>query len=108
MTQENVADELNMTQQGYSKYETGERELKHSRLEAIAKVLGVSVEDVLAFDDKIIFSVHNNSNSNNGLVINQSTLAEKEREIYELKLRLQDEEIKSLKKQLEAFQSKTN
>lgn len=69
-----------MSQQGYSKIERGERDIKFSKLEAIADVLRVKVEDILSFDDKIIFNIHNNINSNNWLVIVQNKVVEENKE----------------------------
>lgn len=69
-----------ISQQGYSKIERGERDIKFSKLEAIADVLRVKVEDILSFDDKIIFNIHNNINSNNWLVIVQNKVVEENKE----------------------------
>jgi transcriptional regulator with XRE-family HTH domain len=71
---------LIISQQGYSKIERGERDIKFSKLEAIADVLRVKVEDILSFDDKIIFNIHNNINSNNWLVIVQNKVVEENKE----------------------------
>lgn len=89
LSQENMAEDLKMSQQGYSKLERGERDIKFSKLDAIARILGLKVEDILSFDDKIIFNIHDNPNSNNGLVINHNQGKDGEESI--------SEEIKAIK-----------
>ncbi|WP_428666808.1 helix-turn-helix domain-containing protein [Runella sp.] len=91
LKQENIAEDLGMSQQNYSKIERGDQDIKFSKLEAIANVLGVEIEDILSFDDKIIFNIHNNTNSNNGVIINQSRMKEEENitnQIKELKAKI--------------------
>jgi transcriptional regulator with XRE-family HTH domain len=78
LSQENIAEDLKnqkikMGQQGFSKIERGDRDVKFSQLQAIAKTLGMNVEDIVAFDDKVVFNIHHNKDSNNGLVINNHT-----------------------------------
>lgn len=90
LNQENMAEDLKMSQQNYSKIERGERDIKFSKLEAIANILGVEIEDILSFDDKIIFNIHNNTNSNNGLIINPTKQEEDSlsKQIKELKVKI--------------------
>lgn len=47
LTQEKVAKVLNMSQQGYSKYETGENDIPTAILIALARYYGVSVDYLL-------------------------------------------------------------
>ena len=85
LSQENIADDLKMTQQEYSKIERGERDPKLSKLERIAQVLGLKLEDIVSTEDSLVFNVHNNPNSNNGLVINESrTSLREEKQLIEL------------------------
>lgn len=62
-----MADRLSMSQPGYSKIETNEIDLPYSRLEQIAGVLQMRVEDVVAFDEKIVFN--NYASANQGYII---------------------------------------
>lgn len=62
-TQEEIATKLNITHQAYSRLERGETSIDTDRLEQIAQVLGISVEDIYRFDEKkLVIS----GNTNNG------------------------------------------
>ena len=45
--QKNIAEALNMTQQQYSLYETGKREMKMSQLKQLCEYYGVSADYIL-------------------------------------------------------------
>lgn len=47
LSQQNMADELNLTLAGYSKIERGETELTVNRLARIAGILGLNLNDIL-------------------------------------------------------------
>jgi transcriptional regulator with XRE-family HTH domain len=97
LSQENIAEDIKMTQQGYSKIENDKKDdIKVSKLRAIANVFGVKPEDLLSLDDKVIFNIHNNTTAND-LVINQYTSDDKEQIIAE---------CNELKKQLAAIEKK--
>jgi transcriptional regulator with XRE-family HTH domain len=53
--QEELARCLNITPQAYSKIERNETKLDMERLEQIAKILEVSVEDIKQFDERNVF-----------------------------------------------------
>jgi transcriptional regulator with XRE-family HTH domain len=62
-TQEYVARELEMSLANYSKIERDEIQLTIERLEKIAVVFQLnSYLDILTFDEKIFFNIHNNYN----------------------------------------------
>ncbi|MBP6323393.1 MAG: helix-turn-helix transcriptional regulator [Chitinophagales bacterium] len=62
-TQEYVARELEMSLANYSKIERDEIQLTIDRLEKIAVVFQLnSYLDILTFDEKIFFNIHNNHN----------------------------------------------
>jgi len=61
-TQEYMASQLEMSQGGYGKIERGETDISLSKIDAIAKILGVNVSMILDFDDKIFFNINQNSN----------------------------------------------
>lgn len=88
LTQEHVADKLDITQSNYSKMEMGKLDIPFSKLEEIASVLSMPVESVISFNDNLIFNMKGNRKAN-GLVINQVSMMEK---------RLYDDYIDSLKK----------
>jgi transcriptional regulator with XRE-family HTH domain len=60
ITRETLADELGMSLSGYSKLERGEVEITLSRINKIAQILEVSLEQLLNFDASQVFNVSNN------------------------------------------------
>ncbi len=70
-TQAHIAEQLGISQSSYSTIESGEQDITLSRLEEISKLLGMRVEDVIAFDEKMVFNI---SNSKNGVgYVHQNT-----------------------------------
>jgi transcriptional regulator with XRE-family HTH domain len=70
-TQAYMADQLNMSVNGYSKIEREETDVSLSRLEQIAKVLETDLTSILNFDSKNVFNFSNNQTAN-GIVNNQN------------------------------------
>lgn len=62
LSQENMATMLEISLVAYGDIERCKTNLTNSRLEQIAQVLEMNVEDILSFDDKIAF-IFNNSGS---------------------------------------------
>ena len=102
LTQENLAESLNISRNAYSEIERGVSDLNESRLKQIADVLNVSPNDIHNFEDKksIFFENCNgavgvshkttqNINSNNKDLQHQI-------EILELQLKNQQLEIEKL------------
>ena len=58
-TQEYMADQLGVTQAGYSKIEKGKTSLSYEKLVEIGKILDVSVEDIISFDYDKYFNSFN-------------------------------------------------
>lgn len=56
ISQEAVATHLDITPQAYGKIERGETKLVFDRINEISRYLEVSIEDVVSFDEKDIFS----------------------------------------------------
>lgn len=52
LTQKEIAKILNMSQTGYSKYETGENDVPSKILIELAKFYGTSVDYILGITDK--------------------------------------------------------
>jgi transcriptional regulator with XRE-family HTH domain len=94
-TQEYMAGLLDMTQSSYSKIETGETDISYSKLEKIATVLEIRPEDIISFNENMVFNVMHNQ-TGKGLVINQ--LTDETRKFYE-------EQIKTLKSEIEYLKS---
>ena len=61
-----MAADLNMSQTGYGKIERGETDISITKLESIAQILGLTINDVIDFDEKTFFygNIINNKNSN--------------------------------------------
>jgi transcriptional regulator with XRE-family HTH domain len=84
LTQEFMADQLDMSQSGYSRIETNDVEVTITRLERIGEVLGMRPEEILSFDEKYVFNqTHNRTaygliiNHNNGSVPSELPLEER-------------------------------
>lgn len=87
-TQDYVAKKLEMTQAGYSKIERDETDVPYSKLEEIARVLEVGVEDLVAFDKQRFFnSFHDVKGGNNGYV-NVYEMSKDMKKLYDDKIAL--------------------
>lgn len=62
--QEYMAEKLGISISAYSKVENNET-VGPERLEQISKILGVSVEEILSFDETKVFNFINNYNNQN-------------------------------------------
>jgi transcriptional regulator with XRE-family HTH domain len=60
ISQEEMAERLDMTPQGYGKIERDETDVPYSRLELICSKLGTTLQDLAAYGEK---SINNNTNS---------------------------------------------
>ena len=91
-----MALELGVTQSAYSRMEVGETELTYTKLEKIADVLDMKPEDIITFNESMVFNVMNND-VGNGLVIKNNHLSEGEKNLYLQQIDLLKEEITYLK-----------
>lgn len=110
LKQEEVAEMLNITPQAYSKVERNETKLDTARLEEIAKIFKMSVEEIQQFDEKNLFfnnlqeckdsiTINNITNHyNNDQTVVDSLLQQQKELISVLK-----DEIQFLRKQLEQY-----
>jgi len=96
LTQTHMAEELGLTQSAYSKLELGETEVPFSRLEKIAGVFGMKPEDVISFNESMVFNVMHNQ-TGQGFVVNNNNITEGERKLYEDQITLLKDEISHLK-----------
>lgn len=112
LTQADMAEKLGMSVTGYAKLERGESQIRVERLQQIAQILEVNIEELMAGKSDII--IFNNSNDNNvshfSLSLGNPALSN---EIKHLKymidaknelLDARDREIESLKSQISALQ----
>lgn len=56
LTQEEMAEKLNMSITGYAKIERGETQLHINRLEKIVAALEMELKDLFSFDEKMVFN----------------------------------------------------
>ncbi len=118
LKQNEVAAKLNLSPQAYSKIERNETKMDNERLEQLASVLGVTVEDIHKFDDKNLFvsrQVEFESKQNTGLAntvnnyyYGDQIIRQLERSIELQKdiIQQQREEVLFLRKQLETLLTK--
>lgn len=99
-TQSHMAEELGLSQSAYSKMELGETEITYSKLERVAEVLGMKPEEVISFNESMVFNVMNNQ-TGQGFVINNNQLSETEKTLYIQQIDLLKEEVAYLKGLLE-------
>ena len=96
LTQEYMAAQLEMSQSAYSKIETGESDVTFKKLELISRALDVKPEDILTFNERLVFNVQHNQ-TGQGLVINQMT--DEMKKLYEeliAQLRAENAHLKAI------------
>ena len=103
LTQEEMAEKLNMSESGYAKIEQGKTKLQNPRLEKIVEVLGIELKDLLSFDEKTVIF---NKNDNSFIVeqygyANSTVKVTHELEKYKLLLEQKEIENNLLREQIE-------
>ena len=101
LTQTHVAQKLGVSQSAYSKMELGESEVTFNRLEKISEVLEMKPEEVIAFNESMVFNVMHNRNGGNVFGDINNTVSDTERQLYQDQINLLKEEVAYLKKMLE-------
>ena len=104
LTQQHMAQELGVTQSAYSKLEMGESDITYKKLEQISSILGISVEEIAAFNEQMVFNVMHNQ-TGNGLVVNKG-ISDQERVLYEDQIQFLKEQNDYLKRMLEKMLEK--
>lgn len=107
LTQEYMAEQLDISQAAYSKLEKGTTKISQDKLNKIAEVLEVNPEDITDFDNKKVLNSINNVKGNNSGNINYNDQdISIIRKLYEDKIALlekllskAEEEIERLKNQ---------
>jgi transcriptional regulator with XRE-family HTH domain len=106
-TQEYMADQLGVTQAGYSKIEKGKTVLSFVKLVEIARILEVSVEDILSFDSQRYFNNFNKvEGNNNGSIQINSDNNPALKELYEDKIRLLEKLLSKTEEELNRYKKK--
>ncbi|MEY3126471.1 MAG: hypothetical protein RL273_611 [Bacteroidota bacterium] len=101
LTQSHLANQLGVSQSAYSKLELGESEVTFSKLEKISEALGMKLEEVIAFNESMVFNVMNNQNGGNVFGDINNSMLEIERKLYQDQINILKEEILYLKQMLE-------
>ena len=107
LTQDHMAKALGVSQSAYSRMEMGDAEITYKRLEVISEELGMKPEDVITFNESMVFNVMHNDTAN-GLVINNNQLSEAEKNLYQQQIDLLKEQVEYLQKTLELILKKEN
>ena len=110
ISQEQMAERLDLTPQAYSKIESGKTKLSLDRIQQIAQILNIDVTELIHNNDNGVFLLINenctNENLNNGAIIyhgNQQSINEQELKQKKKKMQLiithKDEIIEQLKQE---------
>lgn len=91
LTQDYMADQLQMSQSNYSRIESDELDLPFTKLQRIAEVLEISISDLVEFDAKYLFNNIINTQTVGGNVTNNMSPVER---------RLYEEQIDGLKREV--------
>ncbi len=113
LTQEDMADELNMSASGYAKIEQGKTKLFHEKLEQIADFFGVSVYQLMPSKGDVSISIndHNNlyyADNTTAIAVLEKTVQHKDEIITEKNNQIQvlKDEVSSLKRIIELLENK--
>ncbi len=101
LSQDDIANKLSLSLASYGKLEREEVELNIGRLEQIAKIFDMRVEDILTFDEKYIFNTFNQQGNNgNNHHCHINGISERERSLCEENIVLLKEKIAVLEKMM--------
>jgi len=92
--QDYMADNLEITQQSYSNIESNKIDVSFSKIEQIAKLFGMRLEDLLTFDERVVFNLNaqHTSASNTGDIHNNN-FPQELKQLYEEQIQLLKEKI---------------
>jgi transcriptional regulator with XRE-family HTH domain len=110
LTQEEVAEKLEMSKNGYGDIERGDSDIKLSKLEKIAELFEIQLSELVDLSEKGKLNVsfackQNNKNHQNNIYVGSNAAELKEQllinELQQKELAMKDTEITYLKKLLE-------
>jgi transcriptional regulator with XRE-family HTH domain len=104
LTQDYMAQQLNVSQSTYSRIEKDDGDLTITQLEQISRILEVKVEDLINFNEKFVFNNYTANQANQGYIVNNISPVEKE--LYEKHIHTLEKEVEYLKQLLDKFSSK--
>lgn len=111
LTQEQIAELLDVTPQAYSKIEQGKTRLSIERIQQIANIFNIDITDLINNDNNgIVILLNGDFNSDNGsnnraIVYNGETELVHENEKLLLQLQFKDEIIKRLENEIATLKS---
>jgi transcriptional regulator with XRE-family HTH domain len=95
LNQENMANELGISVAGYGKIERNEVSVNYERLLQISSVLGITIENLISFDNNLALNNFNNASKEQTVTYN---LPIELKQLYEDKIKLLEEKIELLEK----------
>lgn len=98
-TQDYVAKKLEMTSQGYGRIERNEVEITIQKLYTIASILNTTIQDIVNFNDNLIFNNQQVHQKNETHYTNNNL--QELKSIYEQLIKTQEKEITYLRSLLE-------
>lgn len=105
-TQEYIANELGVTQSAYSRMEVGETEITYGKLTKISSILKVPIDEIISFNENMIFNVSHNK-VGNGYVVHKG-ITDDERKLYQDQIDLLKSQNEVLLRIIEHHLGKTN
>lgn len=95
-SQEEMAEKLDMSPNGYAKIERGQSSINLEKLQKIAHIFNINVVELISQQDKsFFFSIGDNTNNHNYIGVNELIAMENEK-LKQL-LKAKDDEILALK-----------
>lgn len=105
ITPKDMADRLDMSTQGYSKIERDEVALNVERLLQIAGIFEMKPEDLLTFDEKLVFTNNTLNDNAMGVVMgNLNTFPAEMKDLYEKQIKLLEEQNQYLKERIKTLE----
>ena len=111
-SQEEMAEKLSMSPNGYAKIERGQSSINLDKLQQIANVFNIDMGELITSQDKsFFFSIGDHSNNNSYFGASNMLAAENEKlnsllEMKDILLAQKDEEIVALKEIIELLKAK--
>jgi len=113
-SQDEMAEKMKMSKNGYSKLERGENKISLHRLEQIASIFGVEVSDLITTNKGIVCLIGENNGSSTNYYGNNEALAAENNYLKTIilhkdeMLAQKDSELKALREIIELMKAKKN
>lgn len=99
-TQEYLANQLQVSQSTYCRFEKDDGDITLNQLNSIAEILDVKVDDLLNFNDKHVFNNFGSAHDDSFSINYSNGLLDNERALYEKTIKSLEEQIELLKRSL--------